>query len=199
MSQQNGIDVSLNSGQISFTIGGATVSGAINDDGLFHHYSFSLSNTSGDLQIIEDSTVIGTASGTPNAQFTNSSTLVIGGSTFIGNMHDLRLWSKSLTLSESSANIFTQIIGNEANLLGFWPMNEGNGDIAYDLAFFKHAAVNTSWDIKPKGNSYEFANSQYLELDNVGFVQLNTEMDATLSFWVKTSTAQEATLFSNGR
>jgi hypothetical protein len=199
MSQQNGIDVSLNSGQIGFTIGGTTVSGPINDDGLFHHYSFSYSNATGDLQIIEDSTVIGTASGTPNAQFTNSSALVLGGNTFVGNIHDLRLWSKSLTLSEASANIFTQIIGNEANLLGFWPMNEGNGDIAYDLAFFKHAAVNTSWDIKPKGNSYEFASSQYLELDNVGFVQLNTEMDATLSFWVKTSTVQEATLFSNGR
>ena len=199
MSQQNGIDVSLINGQISFTIGGATVSATINDDGLFHHYSFSHSNASGDLQIIEDSTVIGTASGTPNAQFTNSSTLVLGGNTFIGNIHDLRLWSKSLTLSESASNIFTKIIGNEANLLGFWPMNEGHGDIASDLAFFKHAAVNTSWDIKPKGNSYEFASLQYLELDNVGFVQLNTEMDATISFWVKTSTAQEATLFSNGR
>ncbi|WP_055442805.1 LamG domain-containing protein [Lacinutrix himadriensis] len=199
MSQQNGMDVSLIGGEIIFTIGGSIVSGPINDDGLFHHYSFTHTNASGDLQIIEDATVIGTASGTPNAQFTNSSALVIGGNTFIGNIHDLRLWSKSLTLSESAANIFTKIIGNESNLLGFWPMNEGHGDIAYDLAFFKHAAVNTSWDIKPKGNSYEFASSQYLELDNVGFVQLNTEMDATLSFWVKTSTAQEATLFSNGK
>ncbi|BAO74694.1 LamG-like jellyroll fold domain-containing protein [Winogradskyella sp. PG-2] len=199
LSQQNGIDVSLNNGQIEFTIGGSTASAGINTDGLFHHYTFTYNNTSGDIQIIEDSTVIVTTSGTPNAQFTNSSTLTLGGNTFIGNIHDLRLWSKSLTLSESAANIFTQIIGNEANLLGFWPMNEGNGDIAYDLAFFKHATVNTSWDIKPKGNSYEFASSQYLELDNVGFVQLNAEMDATISFWVKTNTSQEATLFSNGR
>ncbi len=199
LSQQSGIDVSLNSGQMSFTIGGATVSGGINPDGLFHHYTLTHNNASGDLQIIEDSTVLSTVSGTSNAQFTNSNTLTIGGNTFIGNIHDLRLWSKSLTLSQAASNIFTKIIGNESNLLGFWPMTEGRGAIAYDLAFFKHATVNTSWDIKPKGTSYEFASSQYLELDNVGFVQLNKQMDATISFWVKTSTSQEATLFSNGR
>ena len=78
-------------------------------------------------------------------------------------------------------------------------MDEGRGTIANDLAFFKHASVNASWDIKPKGNAYAFNNGQYLELDQLGFAQLTSTMDATISFWVKTDTAQEGTVFSNGK
>jgi hypothetical protein len=92
-----------------------------------------------------------------------------------------------------------KLIGNEANLIGFWPMDEGRGTIANDKARYKHAEVKAAWDILPKGTSYAFSSNQHLELDSVGSVQLTKEMDATISFWVKTSTLQNATLFSNGR
>ncbi|WP_370004061.1 LamG-like jellyroll fold domain-containing protein, partial [Winogradskyella sp.] len=199
LNQNNGINLELNNNQISFTIDGLTASGGIATDGLFHHYTVTLNNQTGELQIFEDDQVIGANTGNPNLQFTNQNTLVLGGNNFVGNIHDLRIWGKTFTLSESYANIYTKILGNEPNLLGAWPMNEGRGNIAYDLAYFKHAQVNADWDIKPKGDSYEFNGNQYLELDNLGFVQLTSEMDATMSFWLKTDLAQEATMFSNGR
>lgn len=200
-SQINGINIGLVGNQMTATIGGINATtGAIAKDNLFHHYTITHNNETGSLSIYQDDKEIGaTDEKVPNVQFTNSNTLVIGGNSFIGNIHDLRLWSNSLTVTDAFANIYTKIIGNENGLLGYWPMDEGRGTIANDLAFFKHGIVNASWDIKPKGSSYEFANGQYLKLDNVGAAKLSNTMDATLSFWIKTATAQEATVFSNGR
>lgn len=199
LSQTNGLNIGLVNGQMSATLGGINATGFIATDNLFHHYTITHNNATGSFSIYEDDAEIAGSTGAPNAQFTNSNTLVIGGNSFIGNIHDLRLWSKSLTLSNAYANIYTKIIGNENSLLGYWPMDEGRGAIANDLAFFKHGNINASWDIKPKGGSYEFSNGQYLELDQMGFTQLTNTMDATISFWIKTDVPQEATIFSNGK
>ena len=90
-------------------------------------------------------------------------------------------------------------MGTERDLVGYWPMNEGYGDYATDLARFKHALIKAEWDIKPKGTAYDLKNNQYLTLDDVNFVQITDLMDVTLSFWVKTADPKKATLFSNGR
>ncbi len=199
INQQNGLNIRLENGELYTALGDINANAPIANDGLFHHYTITHDNTTGSLSIYEDDRDIGGGTGTANTQFTNNNPLLVGGNTFIGNLHDLRLWTKSVSLGEAFANMFTKLLGNERNLIGYWPMNEGRGNIANDLARFKHAAVLADWDIKPKGTSYEFAGGQYLELDNVGFVQLTNAMDATISFWIKTDTPQEATIFSNGR
>jgi hypothetical protein len=198
-SQKEGVNISLINGQINAKLGANTAKGIIKNDNLFHHYSVTFENTSGKLHIYEDDKEIALTNGNADTPFTNSHDLIIGGSNFIGNIHDLRIWSKFLSRKDAYANIYTKYIGNESGLLGYWPMNEGRGDLANDLAFFKHAQVNTNWDIKPKGNSYEFKNTQYLELDKLSNVILSGNMDATISFWIKTGASQEATIFSNGR
>jgi hypothetical protein len=199
ISQNEGLRVGLENGEMYFTLGNLTAQGAIATDNLFHHYTLTHTNSTGEISIYQDDVEIGGITGNGNLPFTNNSSLVIGGNTFIGNMHDLRLWNKTISLEDAYAKMFDKLIGNEANLIGYWPMDEGRGSIAKDLARFKHAIVNASWDIKPKSTSYNFADGHYLELDNVDFVQLTKEMDATVSFWMKTGDTQEATLFSNGR
>lgn len=199
ISQDAGLNIGLSSGNISFTLGDVTVQGEVKKDNLFHHYAFTYNSSNGDYRIFEDDTEIGSKTGKANAQFTNNNALVVGGNTFVGNLHDLRLWNKALSREDSYAKMYAKLIGNEANLIGFWPMDEGRDALAKDLVRFKHATVNASWDIKPKGTSYDFNNKQYLVMDNVNFVQLTKEMDATMEFWIKTDTSQEATLFSNGR
>ncbi|MBW1298595.1 LamG-like jellyroll fold domain-containing protein [Aquimarina litoralis] len=200
-SQEGGtLEIGIANGELYFTLADLSARGVISNDGLFHHYTFTHHNSTGEISIYEDDRQIAGDTGSANIQFTNSNDLIIGGNTFIGNIHALRFWNKSISLEEAYANRYTQLVGNESNLIGYWPMNEGRDALANDIARFKHAQLNSvSWDIKPKGNSYEFANGQYLELDNVSFVQLTNEMDATLSFWVKTESTDEATLFSNGR
>ena len=201
LSQDGGsLVIRINNGELYFTLADLTASGSMSNDGLFHHYTFTHSNSTGEISIYEDDREIAGFTGNANTQFTNKNDLVVGGNTFIGNLHDLRIWNKHLSLEEAYVNRYTQLVGNESNLIGYWPMNEGHGELAKDIARFKHAVLNAvSWDIKPKGNAYEFANGQYLELDNVALVQLTNEMDATLSFWMKTDNAQQSTLFSNGR
>ncbi|KFF03191.1 LamG-like jellyroll fold domain-containing protein [Flavobacterium reichenbachii] len=199
ISQDGGLNIGLNSGNISFTLGDITVQGGFKNDNLFHHYAFTYNSSNGDYRIFEDDTEIGSKSGKANAQLANNNVLVVGGNTFAGNLHDLRLWNKTVSREESYAKMYAKLIGNEANLAGYWPMNEGRDALAKDLARFKHATVNASWDIKPKGTSYDLNNGQYLVMDNVNFVQLTKEMDATMEFWIKTGTSQEATIFSNGK
>ncbi|CAM1344888.1 LamG-like jellyroll fold domain-containing protein [Tenacibaculum amylolyticum] len=199
LQQEDGMQIALNNGELSFTLGGITTSGVIANDGLFHHYTFTHKNNTGEIAIYEEDTEVARTAGVANVSFSNNNAIVLGGNTFIGNIHSLRFWNKYLTLEEAYADRFNQLLGNESNLIGYWAMNEGRGAIAKDLARFKHASINADWDIKPKGNSYEFANQQYLELDNVDFVQLTDEMDATISFWIKTGVSQNATIFSNGK
>ncbi|PKH66898.1 laminin G [Flavobacterium sp. ALD4] len=197
--QEGGLNIGLNNGELFFTLGGITVQGGIANDGLFHHYTFTHKNSTGEISMYQDDVEIAGITANPSLNFTNNNPLIIGGGDFIGNIHDLRLWNKTISLENAYAKMYDKLIGNEANLIGYWPMDEGRGELAKDLARFKHAAVNSAWDIKPKGNSYEFTNGHYLALDNTGFVQLTNEMDATISFWMKTGVSQEATLFSNGK
>jgi len=199
LSQEEGLTIRLENGNVFFNIGGLTANGSIATDNLFHHYTFNHKNSSGELRIYQDDKEIGASTGNTNVQFSNNNALTIGGNSFIGNMHALRLWNKAISLSDAYAKMYTKLLGNEANLIGYWPMDEGKGNIANDKARYKHAVVKAAWDIKPKGSSYEFSNGQNLILDQVGNVQLTTEMDATVSFWMKTAVSQEATLFSNGK
>lgn len=198
--QENGFKIGLDdTGRLFFTLGEQTISGSISDDNLFHHYTFSYDSANEVIHIFEEANIIASEYVAP-LRIANNNDLIIGGHSFVGNIHDVRLWNKAIDFEDSFANIYTKYIGNEQGLIGLWSMDEGNGNIAKDKARFKHALVNSgSWDINPKGNAYEFINGQYLTLDNVNFVQITEQMDVTLSFWLKTDRVQDATIFSNGR
>lgn len=199
MSQPGTLSVTLNNGTMIWTLGANTVQGTIASDGLFHHYTLTYQDDSDEMRIYQDATELGYLANANGLTSTSSNSLTIGGNTFVGNLHDLRLWAKSLSLPDAYAAQYNELMGTERNLLGYWPMNEGHGIIANDLARYKHATVNAQWDIKPKTTAYEFINGQYLELDDVNFVQLTRDMDVTLSFWIKTSQQGVAAIFSNGR
>ncbi len=197
--QTNGINVVLNNGIMEWTFGGELLAETIANDQAFHHYTLTYNATSKQMKIYQDDLELGVLNEVAGAANNNTNSLIIGGNTFIGNLHDLRLWSKSLNLSEAYAAQFNELTGSERDLIGYWPMNEGEGEFVRDLARYNHAALTADWDIKPKGTAYEFASGQYQELDDVSFVQLTNLMDITLSFWVKTDNLQKATIFSNGR
>ncbi len=199
LKQNDGIKIDLIDGKISFTIGGIQVQGSAPTDGLFHHYTFVYKNKTGEVSIFRDALDPEIKTGEINLPTANNEAIILGGNTFKGNLHDLRIWNKTISQPDAYANRETRLSGNEPNLIGFWPMDEGNGTIAYDKARFKHAEIKTNWDIKPRGTAYSFANKQHLSLENVSSVQLTKEMDATISFWIKTEGNQEATIFSNGK
>ncbi|WP_298782320.1 LamG-like jellyroll fold domain-containing protein [uncultured Polaribacter sp.] len=203
MQQENGFSIALVNGEMVWTLGGQTVQGTVSDDDLFHHYTLTYHQEKGELRIYEDSTELKVAT-VGDIEFTNSGALTIGGNSFVGNIHDLRMWTKSISLAESVASFYEQFTGSERDLVGYWKMNEGRGAIANDLARFIHGVVNAEWNINPKTTGYDFADNQYLtlnlnDLSQFGAAtQIDDEMDVTLSFWVKTASTN-GTIISNGR
>ncbi len=53
---------------------------------------------------------------------------------FIGVMDELRVWEVVRSQEEIQANMFQQLTGDEPGLVGYWRFDEGEGDVAGDLA-----------------------------------------------------------------
>lgn len=54
-------------------------------------------------------------------------------SCFKGHLTEVRLWGKALSLSDIRANMFDRLVGDEPALIGYWPLNSINNNIAIDL------------------------------------------------------------------
>ncbi len=200
LNQNGGIKIEMINDVFSYTIGGKTINATISKDKSFNYYALSYDATAKKLTIIENSTELISIPLANPINFTNENPIVIGGNTFKGNLHDLRFWRKYITRELAVINMNSLFNGNELGLLGYWPMNEGNGIVANDMARFKHLVLNnTNWDIFPKGTAYTFDGTNYLKLDKVSKVNISKEMDATLTFWMKTNQTSAATLLSNGK
>jgi hypothetical protein len=199
LKQANNLEIGLTaSNEIYFELAGKRIKAALGVSDLFHHFAFTYREIDGYMGIYQDDKIL-IENQYADLIFDSNENVTIGKSAFQGNLHSLRLWDKYISSTDSGANMRMQTLGNEANLLGFWSMQEGKGTVAKDLARFKHASVTASWDIKPKGESYAFTGANYLVMDKAGFVFLNKEMDATISFWMKANSGKSGTLFSNGK
>lgn len=200
LQQQGGISIVLDGNIMEYTIGGETISTEISTSGEFNHYALSYDDEKKQLSIIENDIYLKNKTTNDNLQFTNSNSIIIGGNTFTGNIHDLRFWKRYISSSDAVANMNSTLNGHETKLLGYWPMNEGRGLLANDLVRMKHLSFSdANWDINPKGNSYAFNGTNYLDFNKVSKVVISKEMDATLSFWMKTAQTTSATLLSNGK
>ena len=199
LSQLGGLKIELIDSDLQYTIGGQSIRARITKDSKFNYYALSYDAIAKKLTIIENSTELKSVVVAP-INFTNENSIVLGGNTFRGNLHDLRFWKKYISREMAIVNMNSTFSGSEIGLLGYWPMNEGNGVVANDLARFKHLAIsNTNWDIFPKGTAYSFDGTNYLNLSRATNAIISKEMDATISFWMKTNQTGIATLFSNGK
>ncbi len=198
--QKDGLQIKIVSGKLVFSIAGVNASGTLPTDNLFHHFTFVYNQTTGGVSVYVDDKTLASVSGPARYPIANNETMIIGGNNFAGNIHDYRIWNKPVSITDAYAKMYNKLSGSEANLVGYWPLNEGAGLIAYDMARYKHAVLNSNmWDIKPRGTSYAFVNGQYLKMDHVANAVITNEMDATIAFWMKTGTAATQTLISNGR
>jgi hypothetical protein len=199
ISQENGINAVLNGNELTFSLGGESVKAVINPT-QYNFYSLVYQSGSDPrLLILENGAELESEILESNLDLNSNSSIFIGGNNVIGNMHDIRFWSKTFTPAQATAAKDKTLTGREINLLGYWTLDEGHGSVAVDKAKSRNATVYLNWDIKPKGTAYSFANNGYLSLENVGFVQPSDLEDITLSFWIKTATAAAGTIFSNGK
>lgn len=114
-----------------------------------------------------------------------------------GEMLEFRLWNRALTGSELINYGQKKLSGYETGLLDYYPMNEGEGNWAYDKApgSMDLLLVGTSWK-RPDGISMEIKGDKGLRLKPDKFVRSKNH-DYTLTFWFRTNDGN-ATLLSNG-
>ncbi|MEQ9424430.1 MAG: LamG-like jellyroll fold domain-containing protein [Cyclobacteriaceae bacterium] len=121
------------------------------------------------------------------------------GNSFTGNIHELRIWSDVRLLTEIRLSYLNTLSGNEINLAGYWPMDEGEGSFAADKTGRRPAILNAAWAFTQEARGVALTgNNDYFEIDGstVGF---DPEEDFTLSFWYKSDNAENAGIFSNGK
>jgi len=51
---------------------------------------------------------------------------------FNGKIDEVRVWNTVRSQAQIQANMFNSLVGNEAGLVGYWPMNEGSGTTVVD-------------------------------------------------------------------
>ena len=122
----------------------------------------------------------------------------IGATSFTGNVHELRLWGKYMGEADLVQNFYRDLIGREIGLIGYWPLNEGRGDLAQDKVLARHAQVNASWWTSPSSLSFSFEGTNELKLGSYAFAD---DEDFTIEFWFKatgTTVSDTMTLVSNG-
>ncbi|HET7637899.1 MAG TPA: LamG-like jellyroll fold domain-containing protein, partial [Ktedonobacteraceae bacterium] len=62
----------------------------------------------------------------------SSATAYLGGINFKGKICEVRLWSSSRSQTDIQASMHRRLTGTEEGLVGYWPLNDGHGDRAFD-------------------------------------------------------------------
>ena len=128
------------------------------------------------------------------AVFDDAAPLLFGQG-FDGDMLEARLWTKALTKDEIAATNGHYLTGYERELLAYYRMNEGKGEVMNDKTNGATLYLyNAAWKLQ-KGISLALDN-QAVELagDVLGRTQ---SYDETMMFWFKTA-SPNATLFRAG-
>ena len=114
-----------------------------------------------------------------------------------GDMLEVRLWNHAMTSSELDAHQKKRLTGFENGLLNYYPMNEGEGEWAYDNAPSSMDLVlyNSLWKLPP-GISLAMKGDKGLQLAPDKFSR-SAVHDYTLMFWFR-SEDSNGTLFANG-
>ncbi len=120
---------------------------------------------------------------------------------FAGKMHNARIWDKVVSSGYLQTNSLTIFSGNEANLLAYYPMDEAEGEVAFDKA--RGANLNTGgseWAL-PEGRAASFnGTDQYVRVNTGSTAVTDNQMDYTLEFWFRGKPGQQnATMLASGR
>ena len=197
------------SNNVEVTVGNQTYSSTFtnNDDSTWHHYTVAYDKPNLTLEIFDRSSSA-TVSSTNNNFF---SSFTSGGKTYFGknsqnnseffngSAHQIRIWNRALSSSVVSSRLNVNLTGREPGLIGYWPMEEGRGNLAEDKARARNAEVYAQWEISPKSSSATFdGTDDFALLDSAGTLAVSSEMDLSVEFWFKTAGGSIMSMLSNG-
>ena len=132
---QNGSIVIDSGGQLKFALAGTggPTAGPVITDGNWHHVAAVMD--SGTMRLYVDGDEVGTLAGqSPNVTNNNFFIGVSNASNnyFTGQIAEVRFWNDVRTATEIDDNMDKTLVGNESNLVGYWPLDD-TGSTAENL------------------------------------------------------------------
>ena len=139
----------LAQGNLRLRVGGGGINGTtLVADGQWHHVAAVLESDGtpdvSDIKLYVDGIEDSTPSGTQRISTAGVSNVRIGvfggvgalgdGHYFEGAIDEVRIWNVARTQQEILANMHRRMEGDEAGLVGYWNLDEGQGEIVYDLS-----------------------------------------------------------------
>ena len=185
-----------------FTLGNKTVTTTTPIiDNEWHHYAVICDMEGGSATLSVDA-ITQVVSNLFSVVYQERSELIVGKSsidaprTFVGNIHELRIWNKVLTEGEVAIAAVKRMSRVNLGLIANWRMEEGTGSVAKDHIRSKHADVYANWQLEPSGHALSLGSGNYAETASPGF---GDEYDFSIEFWFKSEVVREVCFLSNGR
>lgn len=116
---------------------------------------------------------------------------------FTGALSNIHFWKGVRTMGAITADMNITKIGNERNLIGYWELAEGHGEMALDKARSRHLILNTDWYIYPGGKAAQFNGTSTASFAG-GHIPFREYDNFTVEFWFNPANQANMTLFSAG-
>ncbi len=121
---------------------------------------------------------------------------------YSGRMLQGRVWNRAMDVNTLNFYDNRLLTGYEQGLTDYYPMNEGRGEMATDLAQGAHLTLNgVNW-AQPDGMSLKLDKNEQKEIKGLKlkseFFARTAEQDYTLMFWFKTNDDGHGALLCNG-
>jgi len=139
------------------------------------HAAFTFDGTTNTVNLFLNGKFVGTAPADP--LFLTQSGILFGSryvwdtSTFAlkGMLDEIRIWSAARTQEEIQNSMNNSLAGDEENLIGYWPLNEGSGQHVFDWSNYQnHGMLGVNDSLS--GDSFD---PQWVELGPL----FNTSLD----------------------
>ena len=118
------------------------------------HWAFTKDATTGEMKIYFNGQLWHSGTGKtlalPKSSFVRLGCYGEGSHFYPGKLAELQLWNRARTEAEIKQNMSRRLIGDEPGLVGYWPLNDGEGAIAEDRTENgNHGTIhgNPSWGL----------------------------------------------------
>ena len=125
---------------------------------------------------------------------------IMVGEDYQGAIHDFRIWNKIAQNIEANRSV--NLSGNEANLAGYWPMDELVSN-PQDKARHRNAQTSAQWAVDSENSSLILnpvldGSVEFIPLEQASSTSISNISDFTIEFWFNSNEAQDQTLVSLG-
>ena len=122
------------------------------------------------------------------------------GKGFQGSIHDLRIWNK--VAQNIEANRSVNLSGNEANLAGYWPMDELILN-PKDKSRYRDAQTSAQWTVDSENSSLILnpvldGSTEFIPLEQAYSTSVSSNSDFTIELWFNSDQDVDQTIVSLG-